>query len=477
MFNVGLTHLHRNGIIHRDLKSMNLLLCNGSKVAKITDLGVSRQLSEDTFLLKTLYGTPLYLSPEMCQGSVYNEKTDIWSLGVILYEMCALVTPFYGPSLLALACTIKDGIFNPIPSCYSKLMNNFIRWLLTPDFNKRPSVADISRQRQKFKVESTVALKNTSSKLQNDEDSVADTDSGCDEDSLDKGRRSKELIRAPVVETKSAGPSSIIQECGVALSKVRSLTAPFATDKVIQAKSVKENLSVNGNHLKNIDKKYRDPPVLLNNVQFVAPAVDTPQIVSSQGPEDNSLMVAINSDRVVSYMRRYGLTLRKLMDARVFNSKESAGGEEAVEAEIVKVNSIIRALDSAAKTGIISIKISKLLGMSNKTVVPPTQVNPPKMVSHLNDDTEEVEFQYRPGKGLHEIDCKKVSGNQAEIVQVLNYLQPSRPTNEPFKANDVVHKIFSTSAAGSAPAVNRASIDLVSPIRASPYSGNKVKCM
>lgn len=59
-------------------------------------MGVSRQVSEDTIMLNTFYGTPLYLSPELVENQPYNEKTDIWSLGIILYEMACLRLPFRG---------------------------------------------------------------------------------------------------------------------------------------------------------------------------------------------------------------------------------------------------------------------------------------------------------------------------------------------------------------------------------------------
>ena len=61
----------------------------GGRIVKIADLGVSRQLSEDTLLLNTFYGTPLYISPELVENKPYNEKAEIWSLGIILNEMSA----------------------------------------------------------------------------------------------------------------------------------------------------------------------------------------------------------------------------------------------------------------------------------------------------------------------------------------------------------------------------------------------------
>jgi len=95
--------------LDRDIKSLNILLSKDLSVAKIADLGVSRQVSNATAFLTTCYGTPLYASPEICKSSPYDEKTDLWSLGVVLYEMAALVPPFVAPSLVGLGDAIKAG--------------------------------------------------------------------------------------------------------------------------------------------------------------------------------------------------------------------------------------------------------------------------------------------------------------------------------------------------------------------------------
>ena len=94
---------------YRDIKSLNILLSRDHTVAKIADLGVSRQVSNATAFLTTCYGTPLYASPEICKSSPCDEKTDLWSLGVVLYEMAALVPPFVAPSLVGLGDAIKAG--------------------------------------------------------------------------------------------------------------------------------------------------------------------------------------------------------------------------------------------------------------------------------------------------------------------------------------------------------------------------------
>ena len=66
---LGLNHLHTNGVIHRDIKSLNIMMCKDGMV-KIGDLGVSRQVGQETMMLQTFYGTPLYASPELCENKV-----------------------------------------------------------------------------------------------------------------------------------------------------------------------------------------------------------------------------------------------------------------------------------------------------------------------------------------------------------------------------------------------------------------------
>ena len=82
---------------------------------------------------KTMVGTPYYISPEIIEGKPYSLMTDIWSLGVILYEMCALQPPFNGDSLRDLALKIVRGSYSPIPGHYSKELRSLLAQLLSVD--------------------------------------------------------------------------------------------------------------------------------------------------------------------------------------------------------------------------------------------------------------------------------------------------------------------------------------------------------
>ena len=111
----------RQKVIHRDLKPANILLGTNS-TAKLADFGISKTLTADETHGMTSVGSPLYQSPELIKGERYDEKTDIWSLGVIMYEMAALRPPFSGPTHFALANSIVNGEYTRIPHHFSDEM-------------------------------------------------------------------------------------------------------------------------------------------------------------------------------------------------------------------------------------------------------------------------------------------------------------------------------------------------------------------
>ena len=76
-----------------DIKTINMFLASGDKI-KIGDLGIAKELNQTANMANTVVGTPYYLSPELCEEKPYNNKSDIWSLGCVLYELCTLKHPF-----------------------------------------------------------------------------------------------------------------------------------------------------------------------------------------------------------------------------------------------------------------------------------------------------------------------------------------------------------------------------------------------
>lgn len=139
---LALKHIHDKKILHRDLKSQNIFLTKNGLV-KLGDFGIAKCLSYTLEKAKTVVGTPYYLSPEIVENKPYSFKSDIWSLGVLLYEMVCLKMPFDASSLPMLYVKIIRGAYNPIPNFFSKELRSLIGYLLTVDSEKRPSINQI----------------------------------------------------------------------------------------------------------------------------------------------------------------------------------------------------------------------------------------------------------------------------------------------------------------------------------------------
>jgi WD40 repeat protein len=111
----GLVAAHAQGLIHRDIKPANILLESTQDQVKLTDFGLAR-VAEDVKLTRTGFvaGTPLYMSPEQAMGEATDHRSDLFSLGVILYEMCAGESPFAANSALAILRKIVDSKPRPL---------------------------------------------------------------------------------------------------------------------------------------------------------------------------------------------------------------------------------------------------------------------------------------------------------------------------------------------------------------------------
>ncbi|CAN0891054.1 Serine/threonine-protein kinase TIO [Linum grandiflorum] len=128
----ALYYLHSNRIIHRDMKPQNILICSNS-IVKLCDFGFARAMSQNTVVLRSIKGTPLYMAPELVREQPYNHTADLWSLGVILYELFVGQPPFYTNSVYAL---IRHIVKDPVkyPDNMSPDFKSFLKGLL----NKSP---------------------------------------------------------------------------------------------------------------------------------------------------------------------------------------------------------------------------------------------------------------------------------------------------------------------------------------------------
>ena len=136
----GLKYLHDNKIMHRDLKCANIFLTKNG-ILKLGDLNVS--IIAKMGMAKTQTGTPYYCSPEIWNDRPYDYKSDIWSLGCIVYELCQLRPPFRGTNLRELSRNVIRGYYLPISSYYSNDMRNIIAMMLRVDANKRASTDEL----------------------------------------------------------------------------------------------------------------------------------------------------------------------------------------------------------------------------------------------------------------------------------------------------------------------------------------------
>ena len=132
----GLKSLHELKILHRDLKSANVFLFSNG-LSKLGDLNVSKVAKRGLSYTQT--GTPYYASPEVWKDQPYNNKSDIWSLGCVLYEMITLRPPFRAENMEGLFQKVIKGQINRIPDRFSDDLFTIVKLLLQVNSDNRPS--------------------------------------------------------------------------------------------------------------------------------------------------------------------------------------------------------------------------------------------------------------------------------------------------------------------------------------------------
>ncbi|XP_022450569.1 serine/threonine-protein kinase Nek1 isoform X2 [Delphinapterus leucas] len=139
---LALKHVHDRKILHRDIKSQNIFLTKDGTI-QLGDFGIARVLNSTVELVRTCIGTPYYLSPEICENKPYNNKSDIWALGCVLYEMCTLKHAFEAGNMKNLVLKIISGSFPPVSLHYSYDLRSLISQLFKRNPRDRPSVNSI----------------------------------------------------------------------------------------------------------------------------------------------------------------------------------------------------------------------------------------------------------------------------------------------------------------------------------------------
>lgn len=113
---LALQHVHAKKFLHRDLKCQNIFMTKSGSV-KLGDFGIAKVLDSTAAEAQTLIGTPIYLAPEVVNNKPYNAKADIWSLGVVLYELLALIQPFKAENMAALMMKTICPAFGSCSAC------------------------------------------------------------------------------------------------------------------------------------------------------------------------------------------------------------------------------------------------------------------------------------------------------------------------------------------------------------------------
>ncbi|KAM6946081.1 serine/threonine-protein kinase Nek3 [Aplochiton taeniatus] len=138
----GAKHIHDKRVLHRDLKSKNIFLTDNGTV-KLGDFGSACVLNSSKAHAYTYVGTPYYVSPEIWDNKPYNNKSDVWSLGCVLYELCTLHHPFQARSWKSLILKVCRGAYAPLPAHLPYELHYLVKHMFKTDPRDRPSLRTI----------------------------------------------------------------------------------------------------------------------------------------------------------------------------------------------------------------------------------------------------------------------------------------------------------------------------------------------
>uniref|UniRef100_A0A8C4GN30 non-specific serine/threonine protein kinase n=1 Tax=Dicentrarchus labrax TaxID=13489 RepID=A0A8C4GN30_DICLA len=143
----AVSHIHKAGILHRDIKTLNIFLTK-TDLIKLGDYGLAKKLDSEFSMAETCVGTPYYMSPELCQGSKYNFKSDIWAMGCVVFEVLTLTRTFDATNPLNLCVKIVQGnwTMEVNSDVYSSALIKLVYECLDQDPANRPTADQILDQ-------------------------------------------------------------------------------------------------------------------------------------------------------------------------------------------------------------------------------------------------------------------------------------------------------------------------------------------
>lgn len=335
----SIEYIHEKKIIHRDIKPENIFISKG--IIKLGDFGISKELSGTCELAKSGVGTPYYVSPEICRGELYDLKTDIWSLGCLLYELCSFQRPFVSKNINALMINITKNEPKPLDNTlYSNKLIALINIMMNKDPEKRPDIKKIKESLNEimgkvlFKKRKIEILKEL--EINSPKGLLFIKDDNCKHVSFQQLTLQQEETKQQHTQPQpQPSPSSLTQDDKI-ISNVKYHSKLFS-EKIIGKKSndktvIKPTITINNIDLVQLSKdtnssqhssnttlttSMQSPLPEANGFIFSAKSISNPEIKQSIHIKNNSID---NRDSIDN--NKFHLRIKKRCNSKSVNKKE-----------------------------------------------------------------------------------------------------------------------------------------------------------